>query len=138
MKKIWKLYIIFVAFFLLGDIGSTYIGTMVTDSQIASKVAIPEECICTRPTYCDSSPIVANSKSNIDLIPILYKLLFVLATLLFIKFGAYVPLALVTFGIIFTTFLNLASVFFPYRVLFLIVGVLSNVFLANYFLEEKK
>jgi len=138
MKKIWKLYIIFVVFFLLGDIGSTYVGTMVTRSAISSKVAIPEECICTRPTYCDSSPIVANSKSNIDLIPILYKLLFVLATLLFIKFGAYVPLALVTFGIIFTTFLNLASVFFPYRVLFLIVGVLSNVFLANYFLEEKK
>ena len=138
MKKIWKLYLIFVAFFLLGDIGSTYVATSVEKSSISSKLEIPEECICTGPAYCDTSPIIAGSKSNIDLIPILYKLLFVLATLLFINFGAYVPLALVTFGIIFITFLNLASVFFPYRVLFLIVGVLLNIYLANYFLEEKK
>jgi len=138
MKKIWKLYLIFVAFFLLGDIGSTYVATSVEKSSISSKLEIPEECICTGPAYCDTSPIIAGSKSNIDLIPILYKLLFVLATLLFIKFGAYVPLALVTFVLIFSTFYNFAVIFFPLRYFFIIVGVLLNIYLAGYFLQEKR
>ena len=138
MKKIWKLYIIFVVFFLLGDIGSTYISTMVTSSAIASKVALPEECICTVPASCDTSPIIASSKSNIDIKPLLYKLLFALIPIILIKFGAYVPLALVTFATIFVTFANLAATFFPLRYFFLLTGILLNIYLAGYFLEEKK
>lgn len=138
MKKIWMLYIIFVTFFLFGDIASTYIGTGVKASAIASKVAIPEECICTVPISCDTSPIIAGSKSNIDFKPIMLKLLFALIPLALIGFSAYVPLALITFAIIFVTFANLAMVFFPYRYFFLLFGMLLNVFLGNYFLKERK
>ena len=138
MKKIWQLYIIFVIFFLFGDVASTYIGTSVKSSSIASKVELPEECICTVPTYCDTSPIIAGSKSNIDLKPLLFKLLFALMPIILIKFSAYIPLALVTFGIIFVTFANLAVVLFPFRYFFLLFAMLLNIFLAGYFLEEKK
>ena len=142
MKKIWKLYIIFVVFFLLGDIGSTYIATSVKASDISSKVAIPEECICTFPPECDTSFITANTKSTLDWKIIIPKLIVVFLPLILIYSKIYIALVLLDMYLIHFTFANLAGVFYPYRFFIILIGAFINLFLLAHFLiikeEEKK
>ncbi len=138
MKKIWILYIIFVIFFLFGDIASTYLATGVKSSAIASKVELPEQCICTYPPECDMSPIMKNADSVINWKIILPKLIFALFPLVLIYSKIYIAMVLLDIYFILFTFSNIATVFFPYAYFIILAGALLNLFLLYYFLEEKK
>ena len=134
MRKIWYLYIIFIVFFLFGDLFSTYVAMHVEKSSIAEVVKIPEECICRVPPKCDASPAIQESSfSRIFLGKIILSLL----GLIFVYYNLTPVLALFVFYSVFATFHNLSIVLYPLKSVMLLAGGIINAIITVCFLKGK-
>lgn len=144
MRKIHKLFIIFVIFFLFADVLTTYLGMSVKKSAIAEKVKVPEKCICTYPPECDSSPVLNNLESETIkiynwILPVLLKLIACIILFLIIKRkNMYLIFGMLDILLIWIVFGNLKAIFFPFRTLFVILAGISIFFFMNYFFKPNE
>ena len=146
MKNIWKLYIIFLFFFLIGDLISTEI-VFFTEEKVKQglipDITVPDDCYCQPcqlPTHCDASPLIEKAKSVLNFIVLIPKFLYALLIFVFIKWYKFPPLGLMTLTILFilVTIYNLGTGFFKFMPLIILLAIFSVWWLLKYFVSFKE
>ena len=135
MKKIWQLYILFVAFFVFGDLISTFV-IIEEKREVAAGIREPDmsdECAIRLPPECDRGYMISNVEKNplfkFGLAKILIGILGL--SLVFLD-KRYILLAITAYSFMITTN-NLSILFFPYRELFIAVELMGFYAMIKYF-----
>lgn len=134
-KKLWWLYLIFLATFCFGDLVSTSLII-----QFKPTVTISEECVCKLPSECDISPVIQESTTLGFLMGIKLIVAVIFLLLLFFtkthKITGYIMLMLSQLGI-FAIIGNLSIYYWKFAPLFFYLLAIFSIFVMLWFTEPK-
>ena len=135
MKKIWQLYILFVVFFVFGDLISTFV-IIEEKREVAAGIREPnmsDECAIRLPPECDRGYIVSKVEKNpLFKLGLAKILIAVLGLALVFLDKRYILLAITSYSFMITTN-NLSILFFPYRELFIAIELIGFYAMIKYF-----
>jgi|TARA_Y100000034_G_C6845201_1_gene382816 hypothetical protein len=135
MRKIWKLYIIFVFFFVAGDLLTTFAILDVKQQVRAGErePAVPEECQIKLPAHCDRSSVPALIEDNVELKLILIKLVVAAGVLVLVFSDMRILLLGLTVFMVTVTGNNLSILLYDLRSFFIYFEAITIYYIVRYF-----
>lgn len=140
MKAVYKLYILFVLLFVIGDLASTQVVIHREDTAEPDEI-LPEKCRVTVPAECDSSPIIREAGSAIAFTPIMGKLIIGIIVgilVLYIPSALFYPLLAINVFSSLIVSSNLAISFWKYAWIFPGISIFFTMYMLQYFTKRKE